>query len=78
MDKGKITCHFSYHLKTFRYSWCIRQEAGYCCVQYQACTDANSFSIDSTIAAAGTSQVDSLCTLDFVTIPGKFNIRFPT
>ena len=48
---------------------CIRQESGFCCVQYQVCTDTNSFSIDSTIAAAGNSQVDSLCTLDYVTIP---------
>ncbi len=74
-----------------RYSQCIRQEAGYCCVQFQvkeklhnstiiykwlpknsqACTDANSFTIDATIAAAGTSLVDTQCTLDYITIPSK-------
>ncbi len=58
----------------FRYSVCIRQEVGYCCIQYTPCTDPNSFTIGSknTIATAGKSAIDTLCdSTDYVGIAGE-------
>ena len=51
----------------FRYNICIRPEKGYCCVQYSLCADANSWSIDSSIA---TASVDTQCAKDYVGIDG--------
>merc|ERR1712027_159344 len=34
------------HLRNQQYSHCIRQECGFCCIQYQVCGDANSWTID--------------------------------
>ena len=54
---------------SFSYSSCIRRAAGYCCIQYQVCTDqTNAWSIDGQSAAI--SFTDSFCTLDYVGIPG--------
>ena len=39
-----------------------------CCIQYTPCVDANSFSIDTMIASM--SEVDSLCSLDYIGING--------
>ena len=54
-------------------SWFITftQQEGYCCVEYQVCASViNAFSlqIKSTIKNAG--DIDSLCTQDYVVIPG--------
>ena len=51
----------------FRYNICIRPEKGYCCVQYSLCADANSWSIDTSIASA---SVDTQCAKDYVGIDG--------
>ena len=55
-----------------RYSACIRQECGFCCVQYTPCADVpadESFSIDTNLATA-IAQADSVCSLDYIGIPG--------
>jgi hypothetical protein len=53
----------------FRYSACIKRQAGYCCVQYQACAGVpNSFSLDSTPAIG---LADTKCSMDYIGIPGK-------
>ena len=61
----------SSHLQNQRYTQCIRRELGYCCVRYGVCTDSNSFSIDQTIAAPGTAQTDTECSLDYINILGE-------
>jgi len=57
------------HLATQNYGICIRQEEGYCCIQYQKCADANSFSISNTNDDAKAEQ-DSECSKDYVEIDG--------
>jgi len=57
----------STHLKDQSYAVCIRRESGYCCVQYQVCSDADSFNIDS-VTANKVAKVDTDCTLDYITI----------
>eukprot|EP00095_Tigriopus_kingsejongensis_P003080 maker-scaffold664_size116482-snap-gene-0.22 protein:Tk03080 transcript:maker-scaffold664_size116482-snap-gene-0.22-mRNA-1 annotation:"hypothetical protein SINV_00302" len=52
-----------------QYSICIRQEAGFCCVEYIPCLDAMSYSLD-TNADMKMSKIDSECSLDFITIEG--------
>ena len=53
------------------YAICIRQEAGYCCIEYSLCSDDNSWSISN--SGAGALQ-DEMCTEDYVEIEGKFCI----
>ncbi|TRY72669.1 hypothetical protein TCAL_06732, partial [Tigriopus californicus] len=61
----------SSHLASTQYTQCIRQEAGFCCIRYQVCGDANSFSLDTTMmAAAAAAQTDNTCTLDYLGIEG--------
>lgn len=57
----------------FSYSVCIRQEKGYCCVQYMPCADDNSFSLDTEgmMAEMGKALTDSSCTRDFIAISGS-------
>jgi len=56
------------HLANQNYDICVRQAAGYCCVEYQQCSDANSFSISSNDAAHALH--DEKCTEDYVQIDG--------
>jgi len=59
------------HLNNQRYNTCIRQEMGFCCVEYSVCSDPNSFSLFS-MAAADLSDakalVESSCSLDWIEI----------
>jgi len=64
------------HLSNQNYNVCIRPEAGFCCVQYQVCSDPGSF----TIAAGATEVADPLvfkalqdtsCTSDYIDIAGS-------
>merc|ERR1711953_628549 len=67
----------SIHLKDQQYSHCIRQECGYCCIQYQVCSDASSWSIDQgETAMTGTTAtanvvpgIDTWCSHDYIGIP---------
>ncbi|XP_059081873.1 uncharacterized protein LOC131879537 [Tigriopus californicus] len=61
------------HLEDQDYSICIRQELGYCCVQYSVCPDdeALGFSLSKGVIADN-AYTDSECaTLDFVGIEGS-------
>ena len=51
----------------FRQNICIRQEAGFCCVEYSTCSDTNSWTIDNT----ANSKQGTNCATDFVEISGK-------
>ena len=53
-----------------RYPACIRQEAGYCCVEYHPCEDqTDAFTLHANDA---TAKVDTQCvSLDYITIEGK-------
>ncbi|TRY80433.1 hypothetical protein TCAL_15490, partial [Tigriopus californicus] len=56
------------HLANQDYSVCIRQEAGFCCIEYSVCSDANSFSIDTNMMLM-MSKVETEClTIDYITI----------
>ena len=49
---------------------CIRRQEGYCCVQYQVCANViNGYTLSGQAAIA---ILDSLCTLDYVSIPGIY------
>jgi hypothetical protein len=70
------------HLNNQDYSHCIRQEQGYCCVQYTVCSDTSSFSWDSneanTKALTGTNcgdspTADAYTSADYITIEGSAN-----
>lgn len=56
------------HLASQDYGVCIRQEEGYCCIQYTPCSDSNSYSLDSLHATM--AKQDDLCTMDYVGIAG--------
>jgi len=55
------------HLADQNYGICIRQEDGYCCIQYSLCADAASWSL---AMGAATSAADTLCSEDYVGISG--------
>jgi len=55
------------HLASQDYGICIRQEEGYCCIQYTLCSDPNSFSLTMLNAAA---KLDTDCVTDYVGIAG--------
>ena len=57
------------HLANQNYDICIRQEAGYCCVQYSPCSDPNSYTLDEATAAIA-AEVGTLCSLDYIEIDG--------
>jgi len=57
------------HLPNQDYSVCIRQEEGFCCVQYTVCADAMSWTLDTVIA--GVAETDSRCETDYIAIPGS-------
>merc|ERR1712156_906867 len=62
------------HLKDQNYNVCIRQEAGFCCVQYQLCSDPGSFTIgagaiDPADPANFKAMQDTSCTGDYIDIP---------
>ena len=59
------------HLANQAYSICIRQEAGFCCVQYSVCDsdDAASFSLSTN--PVDMAMQDQACTLDYIAIPGS-------
>jgi len=56
------------HLASQDYGVCIRQEEGYCCVQYTPCSDSNSYSLDSSQATM--AKQDDMCITDYVGIAG--------
>jgi len=58
------------HLNNQRYSICIRAEEGFCCVQYQVCSDVTDpFSLAPKVEGESKSNIDSNCnTLDFIII----------
>eukprot|EP00095_Tigriopus_kingsejongensis_P012199 maker-scaffold1149_size94623-snap-gene-0.17 protein:Tk12199 transcript:maker-scaffold1149_size94623-snap-gene-0.17-mRNA-1 annotation:"hypothetical protein EAG_02482" len=55
------------HLANQEYSICIRQEEGMCCIEYQACSDDNSFSINGMATDAAIQDTNCL-TLDYIGI----------
>ena len=56
-------------ISSYSYGVCIRQEEGYCCVQYTPCSDSNSYSLDSSQATM--AKQDDMCITDYVGIAGK-------
>jgi len=57
------------HLAAQNYAICIRQEAGYCCIEYSLCSDDNSWSLFNNAIAIGARQ-DDLCLGDYLGIDG--------
>jgi len=52
------------HLASQDYNICIRQEAGYCCVEYSLCSDANSWTLSTNANIANTADLDTQCDAD--------------
>ena len=61
------------HLANQNYDICIRQEDGYCCVQYSPCADPNSYTLDE-LAIAAEAEVGTLCSLDYIEIDGRYRV----
>jgi len=61
------------HLAQQNYNMCIRREAGFCCVKYGLCTDADSFSLESVkdMVAMQVGNDDELCLTDYLRIEGS-------
>jgi hypothetical protein len=60
------------HLASQDYNVCVKKQDGFCCVQYQVCSDQTlAFSLDQTTASATKQIVDSGCATDYVRIPGS-------
>ena len=73
---------FFIFLSFLSYNVCIRPEDGFCCIQYQVCSDAGSFSlssgaIDPAIAADLVSKAEADCTNDYISIPGNYHLKIP-
>jgi len=49
------------HLATQDYNICIRPEAGYCCVEYSLCSDANSWTLSTNANIDNTADLDTQC-----------------
>ena len=67
------------HTSFSSYNVCIRPEAGFCCVQYQVCSDPGSFTIAAGIIDASDplnlkAAQDTSCTSDYIDIAGEFTI----
>ena len=59
----------SYFLPPISYSHCIKQESGFCCIQYQTCaSEMNAMSLN---AQEAMTKVDADCNSDYIGIPGK-------
>jgi len=56
------------HIGEHTYNVCIRQEEGFCCIEYSVCDEPNSFTLSNAIQQA---MGDSACTLDYITIDGS-------
>ncbi|TRY80437.1 hypothetical protein TCAL_04733, partial [Tigriopus californicus] len=57
------------HLANQEYSICIRQEAGFCCVEYTPCADIGSFSLD-TNKMLMMAKIETECSVDYIGIEG--------
>jgi hypothetical protein len=64
----------------FSYNICVRQEAGYCCIQYSLCADASSFTIDAFSQTANLGDIGTGCIQDYIEIEGSgfVGCGFPT
>ena len=62
----------------FRYSVCIRQEQGHCCVSYILCQDeTKAWSIDLTADGTPTGKTGDDCTGDYIGISGASDVCTP-
>ena len=69
------------HTSFSSYNVCIRPEAGFCCVQYQVCSDPGSFTIAAGIIDASDplnlkAAQDTSCTSDYIDIAGELKFEY--
>merc|ERR1712223_693311 len=67
------------HLQNQNYDICIRQEAGFCCVDYSVCDQASAFSLSTPsvatdLATMGVGATGVACTGDHISIEGSSEI----
>lgn len=64
-----------HHLNNQRYTVCIRQEEGFCCNLYTACSDSSSFTLDDN-NSDGTPEAlhGSECSDDYIEIEGSSGV----
>ncbi len=83
-----------HHPSSRRYTICVRQEAGFCCVLYSVCADTEQLALLNGVASPGfsfdtfpiTSMQDDACvsanpvdnSIDFVSIPESAGTCNPT
>eukprot|EP00095_Tigriopus_kingsejongensis_P007396 maker-scaffold112_size353035-snap-gene-1.18 protein:Tk07396 transcript:maker-scaffold112_size353035-snap-gene-1.18-mRNA-1 annotation:"PREDICTED: uncharacterized protein LOC101893744" len=59
------------HIKNHDYSICIRQEAGFCCVEYSVCPDVAETSMTLSLGDSAAKLDRECATEDYVGIPGS-------
>ena len=52
---------------------CIRQESGFCCIQYSLCSDSYSWAIDNKVDAD--TKIGTNCSQDYIEISGKSPVQ---
>jgi len=57
------------HLASQNQNICIRQEAGFCCITYNVCSDTGSYTIENN--ADADSVIGTSCSSDFIEIPAS-------
>jgi len=67
------------HLQNQNYDICIRQEAGFCCTEYEVCDQAGAFSLSpitmvAMIAAMAKGLTGTNCVNDFIIIDGSSEV----
>ena len=67
--RGVLTRKNSHIIPLNSYSHCIKQESGFCCIQYQTC--ASETMAMSLNAQETKTKVDGDCTSDYIGIPGE-------
>ena len=73
-----FSCFFLFFFSFHSYNVCIRPEDGFCCIQYQVCSDTGSFSLSSiqnVDPAEAKALAESSCSSDYISIPGKHQLK---
>ena len=59
-----VVHQFTNCILIFRYTICVRQESGYCCIEYSICSDTNSWTLDTDTGIDNTADLDTQCNAD--------------
>ena len=68
LETSSVLCLKRHYDLYFSYAMCVRQESGYCCIEYRPCDDSNSWAFDT--PSPSTGEMGSNCSLDFIEVSG--------